>query len=98
VLIPYQVEITEDQTSPEQLRESFRGIAKDKVCASHYARISTTANNFFAQPYVTELDLRMAHLPAASIDYLREAMPRSENESVEAEFDYDRFIDEVFST
>jgi len=29
-LIP-QVDITEDQTSPEQLRESFRGIATDKV-------------------------------------------------------------------
>ncbi|KAF9565080.1 actinin-like protein [Agrocybe pediades] len=72
------VEITEDQTSPEQLRESFRGIAKDK-------------------PYVTELDLRMAHLPAASIDYLREAMPKSENGG-EPEYDYDRFIDEVFST
>lgn len=27
-----QVDITEDQTSPEQLRESFRGIAADKVC------------------------------------------------------------------
>jgi hypothetical protein len=28
----FQVDITEDQTSPEQLRESFRGIATDKVC------------------------------------------------------------------
>lgn len=27
----YQVEIMEDQTSPAQLRESFRGIAADKV-------------------------------------------------------------------
>ncbi len=26
-----QVDITEDQTSPAQLRESFRGIASDKV-------------------------------------------------------------------
>lgn len=26
-----QVDITEDQTSPEQLREAFRGIAADKV-------------------------------------------------------------------
>ena len=25
------VDITEDQTSPEQLREAFRGIANDKV-------------------------------------------------------------------
>lgn len=26
-----QVDITEDQTSPDQLRDAFRGIAKDKV-------------------------------------------------------------------
>lgn len=26
-----KVDITEDQTSPEQLREAFRGIAADKV-------------------------------------------------------------------
>ncbi|KDR83148.1 hypothetical protein GALMADRAFT_56855 [Galerina marginata CBS 339.88] len=73
------VEITEDQTSPDQLRDSFRGIAKDK-------------------PFVTELDLRIAHLPAASIDYLREAMPRGQSNGGEAEYDYERFIDEVFST
>ncbi|KAF8882897.1 actinin-like protein [Gymnopilus junonius] len=78
------VEITEDQTSPDQLREAFRGIAKDK-------------------PFVTELDLRLAHLPAVSIDYLREAMPRSaagrsngDTSTAEAVFDYERFIDEVF--
>ncbi|KAG6891512.1 hypothetical protein C0992_005046 [Termitomyces sp. T32_za158] len=51
------VDITEDQTSPEQLREAFRGIATDK-------------------PFVTELDLRIAHLPQSAIDYLREAMPK----------------------
>lgn len=51
-----------------------------------------------AQPFVTELDLRIAHLPAASIDYLREAMPRGETNGAEAEYDYERFIDEVFST
>jgi Ca2+-binding EF-hand superfamily protein len=27
------VDITEDQTSPDQLREAFRGIASDKVCS-----------------------------------------------------------------
>ncbi|KAF8157886.1 actinin-like protein [Crassisporium funariophilum] len=74
------VEITEDQTSPDQLREAFRGIAKDK-------------------PFVTELDLRIAHLPAAAIDYLREAMPRDPLDTSEAEYvyDYERFIDEVFT-
>jgi hypothetical protein len=30
--INFLVDITEDQTSAEQLRESFRGIAADKVC------------------------------------------------------------------
>ncbi|KJA20162.1 hypothetical protein HYPSUDRAFT_142622 [Hypholoma sublateritium FD-334 SS-4] len=72
------VEITEDQTSPDQLREAFRGIAKDK-------------------PFITELDLRLAHLPAAAIEYLREAMPLSPNEVGEKEFDYEQYIDEVFT-
>ncbi|CAA7270705.1 unnamed protein product [Cyclocybe aegerita] len=73
------VDITEDQTSPDQLREAFRGIAKDK-------------------PFVTELDLRLAHLPAVAIDYLRDAMPSGRNEAGEAEFDYEAFIDEVFDS
>jgi len=66
------------------------------------------------QPFLTELDLRIAHLPAASIDYLREAMPTmgagaenngssttsngKEGVEKEKEFDYERFIDEVFFT
>jgi len=29
--MPPQVEITEDQTTPEQLRDAFRAVAKDKV-------------------------------------------------------------------
>jgi hypothetical protein len=29
--MPSQVEITEDQTTPEQLRDAFRAVAKDKV-------------------------------------------------------------------
>ncbi|KAF5317553.1 hypothetical protein D9619_013164 [Psilocybe cf. subviscida] len=70
------VDITEDQTSPDQLREAFRGIAKDK-------------------PYLRELDLRLAHLPASSIDYLREAMPSMRNDAGEPEYDYERFIDEA---
>ncbi|KAF7299650.1 hypothetical protein HMN09_00970400 [Mycena chlorophos] len=72
------VDITEDQTSPEQLRESFRGIAADK-------------------PYVTELDLRLAHLPAASIEYLREVMPRAAQDAAgEPEYDYESWITEAF--
>jgi len=51
------------------------------------------------------LDLRIAHLPAAAIDYLREAMPTTNGDnktngmdSAEKEYDYERFIDEVFFT
>ncbi|KAG5634399.1 hypothetical protein H0H81_002110 [Sphagnurus paluster] len=72
------VDITEDQTSAEQLREAFRGIATDK-------------------PFVTELDLRIAHLPAAAIEYLREAMPRQSNNAGEPEYDYERWLDDVFA-
>ena len=58
------------------------------------------------QPFLTELDLRIAHLPAASIDYLREAMPTmgvgagsdATSNGKEKEYDYERFIDEVFFT
>ncbi|KAG6916315.1 hypothetical protein DXG01_007364 [Tephrocybe rancida] len=72
------VDITEDQTSPEQLREAFRGIATDK-------------------PFVTELDLRIAHLPPPAIDYLREAMPLNSNDAGEPEYDYERWLDDVFA-
>ncbi|KAG6813590.1 hypothetical protein H0H92_009634 [Tricholoma furcatifolium] len=78
ILSPAKVEITEDQTSPEQLREAFRGIATDK-------------------PFVTELDLRIAHIPQAAIDYLREAMPQTSNGAGDAEFDYERWLDDVFA-
>jgi hypothetical protein len=49
------------------------------------------------QPFVTELDLRMAHLPPAAIEYLREAMPNGRNGAGEPEFDYEKFIDDVFT-
>ncbi|KAH9889930.1 actinin-like protein [Cubamyces lactineus] len=71
------VDIMEDQTSPAQLRESFRGIAGDK-------------------PYVTELDLRVAHIPASAVEFLRQAMPSSTNDVGEPEYDYERWLDEVF--
>ncbi|KZT09244.1 actinin-like protein [Laetiporus sulphureus 93-53] len=72
------VEITEDQTSPEQLREAFQGIAADK-------------------PFVTELDLRVAQLPASTIEYLRGAMPSKQNGSGESEYDYAAWLDAVFA-
>lgn len=49
------------------------------------------------QPFVTELDLRLAHLPSAAVEYLREAMPSGKNEAGEAEYDYEKFIEEVFT-
>lgn len=67
----------EDQTSPAQLRESFRGIAGDK-------------------PFVTELDLRVAHLPQSAIEYLKEVIPGVVNGSGELEYDYEAWLDEVF--
>ncbi|KAL0961007.1 hypothetical protein HGRIS_006000 [Hohenbuehelia grisea] len=73
------VDITEDQTSLDQLRESFHGIASDK-------------------PFVTELDLRLAHLPASAIEYLREVMPSTLNDVGEPEYDYDRWLDTVFAS
>jgi len=72
------VDITEDQTSLDQLREAFHGIASNK-------------------PLLTELDLRLAHLPAGAIEYLREVMPSTLNEAGEPEYDYDRWLDEVFT-
>jgi len=71
------VDITEDQTSPDQLREAFQGAASNK-------------------PYVTELDLRLAHIPAGAVDYLREVMPARQNDEGEGEYDYDAWLDSVF--
>lgn len=53
--------------------------------------------SFSSQPFVTELDLRIASLPVAVIDFLREAMPSGKNDAGEAEYDYERFIDDVFT-
>ena len=90
-----QVDITEDQTSPEQLRESFRGIATDKV--RRCAKVLLVLMVLNAQPFVTELDLRIAHLSQSAIDYLREAMPSASNEVGEPEYDYERWLDDVFA-
>ncbi|KAF8583127.1 actin cross-linking [Ramaria rubella] len=67
------VDIMEDQTSPEQLRDAFRGIANDK-------------------PFVSELDLRVALLPAGAIEYLREAMPVAPD--ADRGYDYEAWLDQ----
>ena len=84
----------EDQTSPAQLRDSFRGIAADKVGAA--CIMTPLITDQLPQPYVTELDLRVASLPASTIEFLRQAMPSSLNEAGEPEYDYERWIEEVF--
>ena len=48
------------------------------------------------QPYLTELDLRMALLPQGSIDYLIQAMPLAQMEGVpEQAYDYDQYLGNV---
>jgi len=49
------------------------------------------------QPFVTELDLRLAQVPAHSVDYLKEAIPSKSNEVGEAEYDYETWLDQVFA-
>jgi len=41
--------------------------------------------------------LRIAHLSQPAIDYLREAMPSSPSEAGEPEYDYERWLDDVFA-
>lgn len=84
----------EDQTSREQLLEAFRGIASDKVWNIFLLISGTYA---VTQPVVTELDLRLAQLPAPAIEYLRNAIPSAPNEVGEPEYDYERWLDEVFA-
>jgi hypothetical protein len=70
---------------PRVTRYVLRGSALDKVLITGYTK-----------PYVTELDLRLAHIPAGAIDYLREVMPSTPNEAGEREYDYDAWLDSVF--
>jgi hypothetical protein len=45
---------------------------------------------------VTELDLRVAQLPASAIGYLREVIPSVKNETGEPEYDYGAWLDNTF--
>lgn len=49
------------------------------------------------QPFVTELDLRLAQLSSSAIEYLREVLPSSENEAGEPEYDYETWLQDVFA-
>ena len=96
------VDITEDQTTPEQLREAFRGIAGDKVRLPDSSSLCEALGNLHCtdqlmtrQPFVTELDLRVARLPASAVEYLREAMPSTQNDDGETLLDYEAWLDRV---
>lgn len=51
----------------------------------------------YLQPFVTELDMRLAQLPVSAIDYLREVLPCSKNEAEEPEYDYETWLHDVFA-
>jgi Ca2+ insensitive EF hand len=45
------------------------------------------------------MDLRLAHIPAGAVDYLREVMPATQNDAGEREYrayDYDAWLGSVF--
>ncbi|KIM25787.1 hypothetical protein M408DRAFT_330981 [Serendipita vermifera MAFF 305830] len=78
--INLMVEITEDQTTLEQLREAFRGICQEKS-------------------FVTEMDLQLAQLSAASVTFLTQHMPSAPGEGDEGgerRLDYEKWLDEAF--
>jgi hypothetical protein len=77
------VEITQDTSSAGQLSDAFAEMANDKVSDPHLfplvrvtgADVSILSVYSFDQPYITELDLQMAMLPASSIDFLKSVNP-----------------------
>ena len=50
-----QVDITEDQTSPDQLREAFQGAANNKVCLEEHSAPSVPFGK------VTDSDVLRTH-------------------------------------
>ena len=92
------MDITEDQTSSDQLRDAFRGIANDKVISA-FRKVDPFIDERCEQSYVTELDLKVALLPQPAIDYLRAAMPAIQNGAGEGDakaYDYESWLDRVF--
>jgi Ca2+ insensitive EF hand len=109
-MILLQVEITVDSSSPAQIRDSFRELAGDKVrlrssLSFPFMRrrdanlLTDPLSSPREQPYVTELDLQLAQVPKASVDFLTKAMPRAtrpgDNGSGIA-LDFDGFLDIVY--
>lgn len=88
------------------------GIARGKVPESICPQCSNNlkAESLFSQPYVTELDLKLASIPAQTIAFLKTAMPEVDPASVQMEqdgmngegdqgslFAYDGFLDDAFN-
>ncbi|KAG8793175.1 hypothetical protein FRC16_011058 [Serendipita sp. 398] len=80
------VDITEDQTSAEQLREAFRGIAQEKNFVTEVdlqlAQLSDGCVRFLTQ-----------HMPLA-----RDQIDGGSNEEMGAVLDYERWLDEAFQS
>ncbi|KAG8751399.1 hypothetical protein FRC14_007943 [Serendipita sp. 396] len=80
------VDITEDQTSAEQLREAFRGIAQEKNFVTEVdlqlAQLSDGCVRFLTQ-----------HMPLA-----RDQIDVGSNEEMGAVLDYERWLDEAFQS
>ena len=68
----------DDSSSSDQLREAFRGMAKDKVRLPLRMRTDD-------KMYVTELDFQHASLPPETIRFLEEVMPCSTDGNGELE-------------
>lgn len=93
------------------MRESFAGIARGKVLNITVLKVRCRWADWVSlQPYVTELDLKLASIPAQTIAFLKTAMPEVDPASVVMEqdgmngetdqgrfFAYDGFLDDAFS-
>lgn len=49
--VRFLVQITEDTTSPDQVRESFRGIASDKVSSIEHSLFPTVSKSLMTNTY-----------------------------------------------
>jgi hypothetical protein len=62
----------------------------------HNINLVIDFTHFVPQPFVTELDLRLAQLSVGAVDYLREVIPSAPNEVGESMYDYEAWLDDVF--
>ncbi|RUS15386.1 hypothetical protein BC937DRAFT_92529 [Endogone sp. FLAS-F59071] len=89
--ITFMVSITEDKTTPDQLRQSFKTVASDKLgIQRHPLTFYPTL-----QPWVTELDLKMCLVPVPVINHLKQTMPPSRQNP--DGYDYSAYVNQVFT-